>query len=241
MIPRSYLQRVFHPKRIATLCPIPSKLLTMCHHTSPNASMHISMLKRRLAAFSTLIAMCSWTIPSHGASISHRQAPSGQMVILVTGEIVQGDIQRMRQALLAGIDQSLNTNFGQCSPHITVLLNSPGGVLYPSLEIGRMIRSAGASTVAVTQCASACHAIWSAGVSRYVVAGSQLAIHYPYREGNTKEPAFDAFSDLVNYYRHMGATAELALDIAASAPNRLKFLSLNDAKRHGLAFATIDQ
>ena len=231
MIPRSYLQRVFHPKRISTLCRTPSKLLTMCHLTSPNASMHISMLKRRLAAFSTLIAMCSWTIPSHGASISHQQAPSGQMVILVTGEIVSGDIQRMRKAL----------NAGKGAPAITVLLNSPGGVLYPSLEIGRMIRSAGASTVAVTQCASACHAIWSAGVSRYVVAGSQLAIHYPYREGTAKEPAFDAFSDLVNYYRHMGATAELALDIAASAPNRLKLLNLNDAKRHGLAFATIDQ
>ena len=231
MIPRSYLQRVFHPKRIATLCHISSKLLTTCHLTSPNASMHISMFKRPLAAFSILTAMCSWTIPSHGASISHQPAPSGQMVIMVTGEIVQGDVKRMRRALEAG----------KGSSHITVLLNSPGGVLYPSLSIGRMIRIEGASTVAVSQCASACHAIWSAGVSRYVVAGSQLAIHYPYREGNAKEPAFDAFSDLVNYYRHMGATAELALDIAASAPNRLKVLNLNDAKRHGLAFATLDQ
>lgn len=231
MIPRSYLNRVRNPKRKATPCHTSSNPLTFRYQWSPTISMLISMYRKSLAACLILTASCFSTIPTWGATITHKQAPSGQHVILVTGEIVSGDIQRMRKALDAG----------KGAPAVTVLLNSPGGVLYPSLEIGRMIRRAGASTVAVSQCASACHAIWSAGVSRYVVAGSQLAIHYPYREGIAKEPAFDAFSDLVNYYRHMGATAELALDIASSAPNRLKILDLNDAKRHGLAFATIDQ
>ena len=231
MIPRSYLNRVRNPKRKATPCHTSSNPLTFRYQWSPNTSMHISMLKKSLAACLILTASCFSTTPSQGATITYKQAPSGQHVIFLTGEIVPGDIQRMRKALDAG----------KGAPAITVLLNSPGGVLYPSLAIGRMIRSAEASTVAVTQCSSACHAIWSAGVSRFVVAGSQLAIHFPYREGNAKEPAFDAFSDLANYYRQMGATPELALDIASSAPNRLKVLDSTDAKRHGLAFATLDQ
>lgn len=236
MIPRSFLNRVRNPKRKATLCHTSPKLLTTSHPTSPNTLMRhwmiTSVSKRCLAAFSTLMALSLSLSPTWGATIKHQRAPSGQHVILLAGEITASDPARIREAIKAS----------KGATAITVVLDSSGGVLYPAMEIGRMLRKAQASTVAVRMCASACHVIWASGVSRYVVAGSQLAIHYPFRElGNAKEPAFDAFSDLSNYYRQMGATAELALDIAASDPKRLKILDLNDAKRHGLAFATIDQ
>lgn len=191
-----------------------------------------SRLRKSLAAFVTLGGLWASMSPTLSASITHQRAQSGQHVILLEGAIAASDIVQMRKALKAS----------EGAVAITVLLDSPGGVLYPAMEIGRMIRRVGASTVAVRQCASACHVIWAGGESRFVVSGSQLAIHYPYRDAKSaKQPAFDAYSDLVNYYRQMGATPELALDIAASDPNQLKVLSLNDAKRHGLAFATLDQ
>ena len=236
MIPRSFLNRVRNPKRNATPCHTSPKLLTMSHPTSPNTLMRPSMItsasKRCLAAFWTLIALSLSLSPTWGATIKHQRAASGQHVILLAGEITASDPARIREAIKAS----------KGATAITVVLDSSGGVLYPAMEIGRMLRKAQASTVAVRLCASACHVIWASGVSRYVVAGSQLAIHFPFREyGDSKEPAFDAFSDLSKYYRDMGATVELSLDIASSDPKRLKILDLNDAKRHGLAFATIDQ
>jgi hypothetical protein len=74
--------------------------------------------------------------------------------ISIEGEIVTGDEIKFSNALAAGT-----------ATH--VMLNSPGGLIAPALEIGYAIHAKALATFATVRCASACGLIWLAGETRF--------------------------------------------------------------------------
>ena len=86
--------------------------------------------------------------------------------ILLEGEIVEGDLNRLRARLL---------KYG----NLGVSLNSPGGSLGEALKIGSFIRTAGLATHIPKSavCASACVTIFAGGLIRTAHPDSNIGIH----------------------------------------------------------------
>jgi hypothetical protein len=60
---------------------------------------------------------------------------------------------------------------------VEVSLTSPGGSLEGLVEIGKIIRQRGWTTIAMGQCNSACAYIWLAGYKRMTYPGAVLGFH----------------------------------------------------------------
>jgi hypothetical protein len=86
--------------------------------------------------------------------------------ILLEGEIVEGDLNRLRARLL---------KYG----NLGVALNSPGGSLGEALKIGSFIRTSGLAThiPKSATCASACVTIFAGGLIRTAHPDSNIGIH----------------------------------------------------------------
>jgi hypothetical protein len=71
----------------------------------------------------------------------------------------------------------LRENGGNRDLRTVVLLNSQGGYVVASMELGQMFRRIGAATVVGRQCLSACVYAFMGGVKRIVPRGASLGIH----------------------------------------------------------------
>ena len=63
-----------------------------------------------------------------------------------------------------------------------VLLDSQGGYVIASMELGRVFRRIGAATVVANQCLSACVYAFMGGVKRVAPRGALLGIHRMFAE-----------------------------------------------------------
>ena len=91
--------------------------------------------------------------------------------VTLKGEIELGDGEKFRDII------------GD-SPKVTVILESPGGIVKDALEIGAAIRIRNYATMvsADTGCYSACALIWVAGARRYMDRSSKIGFHAVYRK-----------------------------------------------------------
>lgn len=125
-----------------------------------------------------------------------------QCTIELTGEIRDGDAQRLRSLLTADRSRIGTDRF--------LLLESPGGDIREALKVGEVVKSAMLITALVRladleadqrtkrRCVSACVLIFLAGSDRKAMWG-QLGVHRPYFDPSTyrtQEPAQIARSQL---------------------------------------------
>ncbi len=77
-------------------------------------------------------------------------------------------------------------------------MHSPGGSVADALEIGRRIRSEGATTAIIegAACLSACPYMLAGGVIREVAPGGMVGVHQHYFDRNTLLPAFLAVESI---------------------------------------------
>src|SRR5262249_25625745 len=87
-------------------------------------------------------------------------------IVLISGEIELGDGEQF-SSLVAGLQNAI------------VALESPGGNMLASVQIGMNIRDKRFTTVVPDQviCASGCALIWLAGVKRYVWSTAKIGFH----------------------------------------------------------------
>lgn len=107
---------------------------------------------------------------AYSATIQHRYSPEAKSeIILISGDIASGDDAAFKR-LAIQYDNAV------------VALDSPGGLLSPALEIGRIIRIKGFSTLVGNSqlCASSCALIWLAGSHRYMAGDGQVGFHASY-------------------------------------------------------------
>jgi hypothetical protein len=108
-------------------------------------------------------------------------------VLLVTGEIAEGDARRFAAHLE-----------GLAEPPTVIALHSPGGLVHEALDIGRQVRAAGLPTAVLSgaSCFSACPYILAGGTDRTVSGAGRVGVHQHYFDENTYLPAFLAVSDI---------------------------------------------
>jgi hypothetical protein len=116
-----------------------------------------------------LPALLLGTLPAAGGAMEFRPfTQQGVTVLLAQGEIVPGDARRLAAALSRHVIDGA-----------TILLDSPGGNVGESLDLGMMIRDRRLATAVASGaiCASACVFVLAGGEIRDVAQGARIGVH----------------------------------------------------------------
>lgn len=173
-----------------------------------------------LCAFTFLLAPVVVT----AADITTEQISDGPLVIRIKGEFKPGDDERFRRISLR-------------HPAAVVHLQSEGGALIPALEIGRIIRIAGYTTVVVpgSNCASACALVWLAGKKRYL--SGNVGFHAAYRTNDGRLQESGTANALIgNYMTLLGLPAKAIVFATAAPPDKVLWLTAGSREATGIDF-----
>ena len=162
------------------------------------------------------------------------------VLLQIQGVISKGDFEKFSNKLKKA--EEINYQKGENS--VSVLLNSPGGDLYESILIGRLIRSKNMQTMVHKShsCSSACVIIFASGVFR--VAGGKIGIHRPYistADSNVSAAsvkiAMDKMStDVRQYFKELWVNESLADAMFSIAPENIRYLNEKELESFGLQF-----
>jgi hypothetical protein len=141
--------------------------------------------------------------------------------ISIEGEIVAGDEIKFSNALAARMADQWTA-----STPIYVMLNSPGGLIAPALEIGHAIHAKALATFATVRCVSACGLIWLAGQTRF----ADVSVGFHSAENTTTNRIGNGANALVGVY-----LADLGLPVVNTDPSRMFYLTPRDASKYNLA------
>lgn len=166
---------------------------------------------------------------AQAATITHKKLDATTEMIRIEGNIVSGDLERFRQISLR-------------YPKAVVTLNSDGGLIYPAIEIGKIIKVMGYSTIVEYKnvCLSACALIWIAGSERSLDTEGRLGFHASYRNDNGKLVESGVANALVgSYLTSLGASAKTIVFTTAAPPEDVLWLTGDNRAASGIDFTFV--
>jgi len=173
----------------------------------------------RKGMFSTLLVVLVAVLAAAGAraaemSVQRYPNQPGDVAILN----IAGDIEEHDPAIL---ERLLNENNGITG----VTLSSPGGMTIAALDIGRIIRRRGLSTMAEGMCASACGLIWLGGATRYAALDARVCFHATFViEGGGREITSVGNALVGKYIGEMGFSDDTVAFATSAGPDDLSCL-----------------
>ena len=177
--------------------------------------------------------LCLAALVSHSALAkveveSGEQKPLGQVLVAkISEDIAPGDYD----ALLKG----LRAHPGKFARKI-VLLDSIGGSTAEAMRMGRLLRETGFDTLVPSTgvCQGSCVYLLAAGRKRTV--NGHVAIHRPHFPAGESAQASRAGMPYnpAGYLSSMGVSANLASDMQAIEPQRMKVLTPQELARYRL-------
>lgn len=176
------------------------------------------------AALAILAATLSLAAPARAATFTAERLTDGRVAIHMRGIIEYGDQVKAAAARQAAPTASL------------FLLNSPGGNVFSSIEIGRL-NTLPAEVRTGEECASACAMIWASARERYIEPGAMVGFHGVSRTVNGSEqlePQMNA--EVAAYYSRLGFSEEAIRIMTSAPPTGMRWINDLDAA-HGIAFA----
>ena len=127
----------------------------------------------RLTLLGAIFAFVIFSGSVTAAEVELLDLPGKIDIVSIKGEVTVGDSDRFSD-LVRERDR------------ITVILQSPGGLVKEALQIGAEIRIRNFATMVAPdgECFSACGLIWVSGARRYMSPDSKIGFHAAYREEN---------------------------------------------------------
>ncbi len=180
-----------------------------------------SRLLRAWAALILLLVESPW---ANSADIFVDRSRAGKPpIVAIIGEIELGDSERF-SSLVTGL------------PNAVVGLESPGGNMLASIQIGEIIREKGFTTIVPDKmtCASGCALIWLAGARRYVWDTAKIGFHGAF-DPETMEQSGLGNRMIGSYLDKLGLSSEAIAYMTAASPTDMRWLHSGDAKRLGIA------
>ena len=119
------------------------------------------------------------------------------------------------------------------------MLESDGGALVPALEIGKMIRLTGYSTLVIrdASCTSSCALIWLAGSRRLKSPGGHVGFHASYLDKNGSKHETGVGNAMVGHYLSLLNLPQKAVVFATVAgPNEINWLTGANRTEAGIEF-----
>ena len=194
----------------------------------------MNMKSVRMLVGITACIIFALTSQIHAAEMSFARGIKDQQdIITIQGAITLGDENRFRRL-------ALNSN------DAIVFLDSPGGLVFPALEIGKMIRVRGFSTaVQDAKCNSACAFIWLAGSPRVMNNAATIGFHAPYVDGKNGKKISTAVQGarIGAYLATLGFSEDVVSFAVTGSAEEVRWLNKKTADRLGISvsFTTPDQ
>jgi hypothetical protein len=180
------------------------------------------------------------TTVSQAATINAEKAVGSGYYISIDGEINWSDGANFARVIEAH--------------HITnsiVVLNSPGGLAGPGLEIARMVKDKRFGTYVRSgkECYSACAIIWLSGSARFVGRTSVIGFHgvWSYKPlssligGNETSQSFSGNVEAAKYLLKLGLSSETVKALLTPGPDDFLILNTENAPRLGISFTLWDK
>lgn len=145
-------------------------------------------------------------------------------MIIVQGDISLDDDIKFRK-IAFNIDKAV------------VVLNSPGGLIAPALEIGKSIYFKGFTTAVInSECASSCALIWLSGKPRAMTPSAYIGFHAAYltKPNGDKEITGSGNALVGNYLRSIGMNDMVISYVTSAKPDEILRLKKSDADSLGL-------
>lgn len=189
-----------------------------------------------------LINWIFWALPASAEVLFVPERSTVQHVtdrahVLVSGEIVAGDFQSLRDHIAQQGDKLGSTPL--------IVLDSSGGDVLEALKIGRFLREISAWTVvdARATCSSSCVFVFVAGVQRSMFNNGQLGLHRPrfdhaYFAGLTRQEASEKYDQMVmdikRYFEGMNVSQKIFDEMLKIPSQRIEFVDRRHAEERGL-------
>ncbi len=164
--------------------------------------------------------------PAQSATIRHMPVSKTVEAIVVEGELVASDIDKFREVSLQ-------------FKSAMVILDSQGGALSAGIEIGKMIRLTGYSTLvpANTTCTSSCALIWLAGSRRFLSPEGKVGFHASYTDRNGRLEETGVGNAMVGHYLSLLNLPQKAVIFATMAgPDEITWLTRKNKALAGIEF-----
>jgi hypothetical protein len=167
--------------------------------------------------------------PASAATLSHFTTKDHREVIVLSGEITEGDADRF-----IGIVKETNAASREVSG---LRLNSPGGDLGEGVKLADAVKFARVSTVIVTKttCASACFIVFSAGNEKYVGYGARVGVHgASTTTGQETADSRSATLAVAKIVKDLGVPPAIIGQMVVTPPDQMVWLSTSDLQGMGV-------
>jgi ATP-dependent protease ClpP protease subunit len=157
-------------------------------------------------------------------------ADSDVQLIAIVGEFQIGDEKKF-------------ANLAIQTKSAVVVLSSPGGAIYPAIEIGNAIRIKGFVTYVAEGglCASACALTWLGGRKRSMSSKAKIGFHAAYAVSDGLASVDASSNALVGaYVSKLGLPTEAVVYVTSAPPSGMRWLTPSDAKAAGLDMELLD-
>lgn len=187
--------------------------------------------------FSVLIAFAFLFSQAHAASVQTLEL--GKIyVVLINGEIEQGDAAKFRNNLQNAAKLATKNNKG-----IIVGLNLSGGLIGEAIDMGNLIKQyeLPISVLGSSECLSACFLMFLASPKKLLVHGARIGVHSAANvRGAETESTKATTVDFTRVAKENGAPNSVVGKLVAAKPDEMFFLSEDEMKQMGAVFTDDD-
>jgi hypothetical protein len=189
--------------------------------------MKLGILWARRFALAIII---SCAIPSAASAATFKSVATkdGKTIVLLTGEIAEGDADTLTAAIKAANDAGKLVS--------GVRLNSPGGNLLEGLKLAEAVRFAKVATNVAgnATCASACFLIYAAGATKFANYTAQVGVHGASDEKGEESAASGAATvSMARAANELGVPAAIVGRMVVTPPNEMVWLTPQDLQSMG--------
>lgn len=160
--------------------------------------------------------------------------------VKITGNIVEGDVQKLQQAL-----NKLEAARDIKSATPIVIIDTPGGDVSVALQMGIILRDSLAYTIVAPNgnCSSSGVLLLAAGVERSAYSSGRIGLHRPRFEyepfanlsSEQARAEYDALAkECADYMKKMGISDQVFSDMLKVPSHEIRFVDRAYAKKHGL-------
>lgn len=188
------------------------------------------MMRTAFVFFGLLAATVLLEASASAARFAVLAGASGKTYIAISGRIEEQDAAYFAQ--VAGSSKA-----------DTIILDSPGGSVNSALEIGRLIRARGMSTVVTGSgyCVSACGLIWVAGARRLLTSDARVGFHATFTTRDSMRMESGVGNALIGRYLTQLNLPERAVVFATTAgPEKLNWLNAGNKGSSGIDLETVE-
>ena len=177
---------------------------------------------------SAIVISCAIPSTTSAATFKSVATKDGGTIILMSGEIVEGDTETLKASIKTANDAGKLVS--------GVRLNSPGGNLLEGLKLADAVRFAKVATnvAGSATCASACFLVYAAGATKFANHTAQVGIHGASdKQGEETVASGAATVSMARAAKELGVPAAIIGRMVVTPPNEMVWLTAQDLQSMG--------